>query len=283
MLAGARSRAWAPGRFSATTWRERRSRSTCPRTPCVIPSRRICSKVARTSAPFKRCSATPTSPRPRFTHTWTGSISERSTSSIIRAVDSSGARMLLVIDNYDSFTYNLVQYLGELGADVDVRRNDAITVDEIGELAPSAIVLSPGPCAPAQAGITVETIRRWGSSIPTLGVCLGHQAIGEAYAGRVVRADRVMHGKTSPIEHDGQGVFAGLPSPLEVMRYHSLIVERSSLPISLEVVARAANDPNEIHGVRHREHPVYGVQFHPESVMTQHGKEILKNFLELAR
>ncbi|HKW46436.1 MAG TPA: aminodeoxychorismate/anthranilate synthase component II [Gemmatimonadaceae bacterium] len=191
--------------------------------------------------------------------------------------------MLLVIDNYDSFTYNLVQYLGELGAEVDVRRNDAITVDEIGKLGPFAIVLSPGPCAPAQAGISIEAIRRWGSSIPTLGVCLGHQAIGEAYGGRVVRAGRVMHGKTSHVEHDGTGVFAGLPSPLEVMRYHSLVVERTSLPESLQIVARAAGDPNEIHGVRHREHPVYGVQFHPESVMTQHGKALLKNFLELAR
>jgi len=191
--------------------------------------------------------------------------------------------MLLVVDNYDSFTYNLVQYLGELGADVEVRRNDAITVDEIGQMAPSAIVLSPGPCTPAQAGITVDVIRRWGSSIPTLGVCLGHQAIGEAYGGRVLRADRVMHGKTSQVKHDVTGVFSGLPSPLEVMRYHSLVVERSSLPDSLEVVACAAGDPNEIHGVRHREHPVYGVQFHPESVMTQHGKALLKNFLELAR
>lgn len=191
--------------------------------------------------------------------------------------------MLLVIDNYDSFTYNLVQYLGELGAEVEVRRNDAITVDEIGSLAPSAIVLSPGPCAPAQAGITVETVRRWGSSIPILGVCLGHQAIGEAYGGRVVRADRVMHGKTSQVEHDGAGVFAGLPSPFEVMRYHSLVVERESLPDSLEIIARAVGRPNEIHGVRHREYPVYGVQFHPESVMTQHGKALLKNFLELAR
>jgi anthranilate synthase/aminodeoxychorismate synthase-like glutamine amidotransferase len=189
--------------------------------------------------------------------------------------------MLLVIDNYDSFTYNLVQYLGELGADVDVRRNDAITVDEIGELAPSAIVLSPGPCAPAQAGITVDTIRRWGSTIPILGVCLGHQAIGEAYGGRVVRAERVMHGKTSRVEHDGRGVFLGLPSPLEVMRYHSLVVERRSLPPSLEIVARAADDPDEIHGVRHREYPVFGVQFHPESVMTEHGKALLRNFLEL--
>src|SRR5690242_19477540 len=160
--------------------------------------------------------------------------------------------MLLVIDNYDSFTYNLVQYLGELGAEVDVRRNDAITVEEIGELRPSAIVLSPGPCAPAQAGITVETIRRWGSSIPTLGVCLGHQAIGEAYGGRVVRADRVMHGKTSLVTHDGAGVFAGLPSPLEVMRYHSLVIEPSSLPPSLTVTARAVDAPDEIHAVRHR-------------------------------
>jgi anthranilate synthase/aminodeoxychorismate synthase-like glutamine amidotransferase len=191
--------------------------------------------------------------------------------------------MLLVIDNYDSFTYNLVQYLGELGAEVEVRRNDAIGVEEIGVLAPSAIVLSPGPCAPAQAGITVETIRRWGSTIPILGVCLGHQAIGEAYGGRVVRAERVMHGKTSHVEHDGRGIFAGLPSPLEVMRYHSLVVERTSLPDSLEVVARAQNDPDEIHGVRHREHPVFGVQFHPESVMTRDGKALLKNFLELAR
>src|SRR5947208_6402401 len=161
--------------------------------------------------------------------------------------------MLLVIDNYDSFTYNLVQYLGELGADVDVRRNDAITVDEIGGLAPSAIVLSPGPCAPAQAGITVDAIRRWGSTIPTLGVCLGHQAIGEAYGGAVVRADRVMHGKTSRVNHDGTGVFAGLPSPLEVMRYHSLIVERDTLPDCFSIVAVAQDDPREIHGIKHRE------------------------------
>src|SRR5689334_9658909 len=149
--------------------------------------------------------------------------------------------MILVIDNYDSFTYNLVQYLGELGAEVVVHRNDAIDVEDVGRLAPDAIVISPGPCAPAQAGISVETIRRWGSSIPTLGVCLGHQAIGEAYGGRVIRADRVMHGKTSQVEHEGTGVFAGLPSPLEVMRYHSLVVERTSLPDSLEVVARAQN------------------------------------------
>ncbi len=190
--------------------------------------------------------------------------------------------MLLVIDNYDSFTYNLVQYLGELGAEVMVRRNDEVTVDEIGVLAPSAIVLSPGPCAPAQAGVTVDTIRRWGSSIPMLGVCLGHQAIGEAYGGRVVRAGRVMHGKTSRIRHDGRGVFAGIPSPMEVMRYHSLIVDRASIPDSLEIVAVSENDPTEVHAVRHREHPVYGVQFHPESVMTPDGKALLRNFLELS-
>ncbi len=190
--------------------------------------------------------------------------------------------MILVIDNYDSFTYNLVQYLGELGADPVVYRNDAITVEQIGELAPSAIVLSPGPCTPKEAGVTVETIRQWGSTIPILGVCLGHQAIGEAYGGVVTRADRVMHGKTSMIDHDGTGVFAGLPSPLEVMRYHSLIVERSTLPACFNVVAVAADDATEIHAMKHREHPVYGVQFHPESVMTQHGKALLQNFLELS-
>ena len=191
--------------------------------------------------------------------------------------------MLLVIDNYDSFTYNLVQYLGELGAELEVRRNDAIGVEQIGELAPTGIVISPGPCAPAQAGISVEAIRRWGSSIPILGVCLGHQAIGEAYGGAVVRADRVMHGKTSRVQHDGSGVFAGLPSPMEVMRYHSLIVERDSMPSCLEIIAVAEDDQREIHAVRHREHPVHGVQFHPESVMTPEGKALLRNFLELAR
>src|ERR1700759_2444033 len=186
--------------------------------------------------------------------------------------------MILVIDNYDSFTYNLVQYLGELGADVVVRRNDAITVEEVGELKPDAIVLSPGPCTPKEAGITVDVIRRWGSSIPTLGVCLGHQAIGEAYGGDVVLASKVMHGKTSRIAHDGTGVFAGLPSPMEVMRYHSLIVWRESMPESLEIVAEAQDDPSHGHPGKHREHPVYGVQFHPESVMTPHGKALLKNF-----
>ncbi len=191
--------------------------------------------------------------------------------------------MLLVIDNYDSFTYNLVQYLGELGADLVVRRNDQITVDEIGELHPDGLILSPGPCAPAQAGITVEAIRRWGATIPTLGVCLGHQAIGEAYGGDVIRAERVMHGKTSQVRHNGSDVFAGLPSPMEVMRYHSLIVDRATLPDCLEVTAVADDDSNEVHGVRHKSYPVFGVQFHPESVMTPHGKQLLKNFLELPR
>jgi anthranilate synthase/aminodeoxychorismate synthase-like glutamine amidotransferase len=191
--------------------------------------------------------------------------------------------MILVIDNYDSFTYNLVQYLGELGATVEVRRNDAIGVEEVGELAPQAIVLSPGPCTPAEAGITVPVIRRWGSTIPTLGVCLGHQAIGEAYGGRVVRARRVMHGKTSLISHDRDGVFAGLPTPLEVMRYHSLVIEPETLPESLVPVAHALDAPEEIRAVRHVQHPVYGVQFHPESILTQHGRQMLANFLELAR
>jgi anthranilate synthase/aminodeoxychorismate synthase-like glutamine amidotransferase len=188
--------------------------------------------------------------------------------------------MLLVIDNYDSFTYNLVQYLGELGAEVIVRRNDAVTVEEIGSLAPAGIVLSPGPCAPAQAGVTVDVIRAWGDRIPTLGVCLGHQAIGEAYGGRVVRAAKAVHGKTSRITHDGTDLFSGLPTPLEVGRYHSLVVERDSLPASLEVVATATDDPREIHALRHTTHPVWGVQFHPESVLTPHGKQLLRNFLD---
>jgi len=189
--------------------------------------------------------------------------------------------VLLVIDNYDSFTYNLVQYLGELGAEVEVRRNDAIDVDDIGALRPRGIVLSPGPCTPSEAGVTVPVVRRWGSEIPILGVCLGHQAIGEAYGGRVVRARRVMHGKTSRVEHAGEGLFAGLPSPLEVMRYHSLVVERESLPDSLEVVAHASDDSSEIHALRHREHPVWGVQFHPESILTAGGRDLLRNFLAM--
>lgn len=190
--------------------------------------------------------------------------------------------MILVIDNYDSFTYNLVQYLGELGIEPLVRRNDALSVDEVGALRPSAIVLSPGPCTPGEAGITVPVVRRWGAEIPILGVCLGHQAIGEAYGGNVVRARRVMHGKTSRISHDGTGLFAGLPTPLEVMRYHSLIVDRGSLPAELEILATSMDDSTEIQAMRHNTHPVWGVQFHPESVLTQHGRQLLKNFLTLA-
>ena len=191
--------------------------------------------------------------------------------------------MILVIDNYDSFTWNLVQYLGELGAEPVVRRNDALGVDEIGAMHPRAIVLSPGPCTPAQAGITVPAVRRWGAEIPILGVCLGHQAIGEAYGGRVVRATRVMHGKTSRVVHEGDPLFASLPSPLQVMRYHSLVIEPASLPAELEIIARATDEPDEIHAVRHRSHPVWGVQFHPESVLTEGGMRLLENFLALAR
>ena len=190
--------------------------------------------------------------------------------------------MILVIDNYDSFTFNLVQYLGELGARPTVRRNDEISVDDIGTLEPSAIVISPGPCAPSQAGISIPTVQRWGSTIPTLGVCLGHQAIGEAYGGTVSRAARVMHGKTSQIVHGGRDIFSGLPDPMQVMRYHSLIVEADSLPDELMILAHAADDPSEVHAVRHREHPVWGVQFHPESIMTPDGKQLLRNFLEAA-
>ena len=190
--------------------------------------------------------------------------------------------MLLVIDNYDSFTYNLVQYFGELGEDIIVRRNDVLSVDDVMTMSPDAIVVSPGPCTPHEAGISVELIRRAGAAIPLLGVCLGHQAIGEAYGGTVIRASRVMHGKQSRILHDGTGLFANVPSPLSVMRYHSLIVERSSLPAELEVTAVADDDPQEIHALRHRTNPVWGVQFHPESILTEHGKTLLVNFLAMA-
>ncbi|MDZ7630521.1 MAG: aminodeoxychorismate/anthranilate synthase component II [Gemmatimonadaceae bacterium] len=191
--------------------------------------------------------------------------------------------MILILDNYDSFTWNLVQYLGELGETLAVHRNDELTVEAVGELAPEAIVLSPGPCTPREAGITVPVIQRWGTTIPILGVCLGHQAIGEAYGGTVVRAARVMHGKTSDLVHDGTDLFAGLPSPLRVMRYHSLVVEPRSLPAELEVTARATDSADEIHALRHRRHPVWGVQFHPESVLTEGGRQLLQNFLTLAR
>jgi len=185
--------------------------------------------------------------------------------------------MILMIDNYDSFTYNLVQYLRELGADVAVYRNDRITVDQIRALRPERIVLSPGPCTPAEAGICCEIIRVFGAAIPLLGVCLGHQCIGAAYGGRIVRAARLMHGKTSLIRHDGRGLFRGLPDPFEATRYHSLLIERETMPSCLTVSADTAE--GEIMGVRHRSHPVEGVQFHPESILTQAGKALLANFL----
>jgi anthranilate synthase component II len=191
--------------------------------------------------------------------------------------------MLLVLDNYDSFTYNLVQYLGELGEQPVVKRNDEISVHDIGKMGVTRLVLSPGPCTPSEAGITVAAVRQWGKTIPTLGVCLGHQAIGEAYGGKVVRARTLMHGKTSRITHTGSGIFEDVESPLEVMRYHSLVLEPASLPPDLEVVARSQDDATEIHAVKHRKHPVWGVQFHPESILTRNGKTILKNFLSLYR
>jgi anthranilate synthase/aminodeoxychorismate synthase-like glutamine amidotransferase len=186
--------------------------------------------------------------------------------------------MLLVIDNYDSFTYNLVQYLGELGQDVRVVRNDEIAAADIGDLAPTHIVISPGPCTPNEAGISLETIKLWSGKIPIFGVCLGHQSIGQAFGGKVVRAARVMHGKTSKIFHDEKGVFAGLPNPFEATRYHSLLIERASLPDCLEVTAKTWDE--EIMAVRHKTLAVEGVQFHPESFLTTAGKDLLKNFLE---
>ena len=189
--------------------------------------------------------------------------------------------MLLMIDNYDSFTFNLVQYLQALGAEVRVERNDALSVDQIEELGPERIVISPGPCTPNEAGVSLGVIERLGPTTPILGVCLGHQAIGQAYGGRVVRAKRIMHGKTSSIRHRGEGVFAGLPDGYEATRYHSLVLERESLPDCLEVTAWSDLDGDfeEIMGLRHREHPVEGVQFHPESILTEHGHALLENFL----
>ena len=187
--------------------------------------------------------------------------------------------MFLMIDNYDSFTYNLVQYLGELGADFRVARNDAISLDELEGLRPEAVVISPGPGTPRDAGVSIPVIRRFAGRIPILGVCLGHQAIGEAFGGRVVRADRIMHGKTSPVHHDGRTIFRALPEPFEATRYHSLIVEQSSLPDCLEVSAWTAEA--EIMGLRHRTQFVEGVQFHPESILSAEGKALLRNFLEL--
>ena len=187
--------------------------------------------------------------------------------------------MLLVIDNYDSFTYNLVQYFGELGADLLVKRNDEITLDEIAALKPERICISPGPCTPNEAGISNEVIKRFGQSTPLFGVCLGHQCIGHVFGGDVVRAGRLMHGKTSPILHNGKGVFAGLPSPFEATRYHSLLVKRETFPSALEITAETAE--GEIMGLRHREFPIHGVQFHPESILTLEGKKLLQNFLTL--
>lgn len=190
--------------------------------------------------------------------------------------------MLLMIDNYDSFTYNLVQYFGELGEQVQVIRNDQLDVSAIEALQPARIVISPGPCTPNEAGVSLEVIERLGARIPILGVCLGHQSIGQAFGGRVIRASRIMHGKTSPVHHRGLGVFAGLPSPFEATRYHSLVVEQPSLPDCLEVTAWTENEDGsveEIMGLRHRELPIEGVQFHPESILTQHGHALLANFL----
>jgi anthranilate synthase/aminodeoxychorismate synthase-like glutamine amidotransferase len=189
--------------------------------------------------------------------------------------------MLLMIDNYDSFTYNLVQYLSELGADVRVYRNDAITLDEIAALRPAQIVISPGPCTPAEAGVSVDVIRRFAAQIPILGVCLGHQSIGAAFGGNIVRADRLMHGKTSPIYHDGRTIFRGLSQPFAATRYHSLLIERSTVPACLELSAWTVE--GEIMGVRHQQHLVEGIQFHPESILTIEGKHLLENFLEHSR
>jgi anthranilate synthase/aminodeoxychorismate synthase-like glutamine amidotransferase len=186
--------------------------------------------------------------------------------------------MLLILDNYDSFTYNLVQYFGELGVEMKIFRNDALTVGEVRKLAPEKICISPGPCTPNEAGISLELIRELGPTTPILGVCLGHQSIGQVYGGDVVRADRLMHGKTSPIFHNNSSVFTGLPSPFEATRYHSLIVKRETLPDCLEITAWT--EEQEIMGLRHKEHPVHGVQFHPESILTEHGKQMLETFLK---
>ena len=187
--------------------------------------------------------------------------------------------MVFVLDNYDSFTYNLVQYMGELGAEMVIRRNDELSVDEVEALAPERILLSPGPCTPQKAGISIELIQRFVGKVPILGVCLGHQALGAAFGGRVVRAPQLMHGKTSPVEHDGRTIFSGIASPMTCTRYHSLIVAEEELPKELEISARTAD--GTIMGLRHREFPVEGVQFHPESALTEHGKQLVANFLGL--
>ena len=187
--------------------------------------------------------------------------------------------MLLMIDNYDSFTFNLVQYFGELGEDVKVVRNDELSAAEIGALDPSSIVISPGPCTPNEAGVSLDVLKQLSTQVPIFGVCLGHQSIGQAFGGKVVRARQIMHGKTSMIHHGGQGVFRGLPNPFEATRYHSLIVKRETLPDCLEITAWT--EEGEIMGLRHKEYPVHGVQFHPESILTQDGKRILENFLKM--
>src|ERR1035437_1835741 len=191
--------------------------------------------------------------------------------------------MVFVLDNYDSFTYNLVQYLGELGAEVEVYRNDELTVEQVEALHPERILLSPGPCTPSEAGILVPLVRHMAGKVPILGVCLGHQAIGEAFGGQVVRAEHLMHGKTSPVEHDGKGIFAGLPTPLTCPLYHSLIVQEDALPAELTVTARTPENGggSVIMGLRHRSLPIEGVQFHPESVLTEGGRQMIRNFLEM--
>jgi anthranilate synthase component II len=189
--------------------------------------------------------------------------------------------MLLIIDNYDSFTYNLVQYFGEMGASLEVRRNDQITAEEVARMKPSHICISPGPCTPKEAGMSNEIIRRFGATTPLLGVCLGHQCIGHVFGGEVVRAGRLMHGKVSQIHHTSQSVFAGLPQDFEATRYHSLIIQRNTMPDCLEITAVAQDDATEVMGVRHKELPIHGVQFHPESILTHEGKKLLKNFLEM--
>lgn len=186
--------------------------------------------------------------------------------------------MILMIDNYDSFTYNLVQYLGEMGQQLKVFRNDKITIGEIEEMRPDRIVVSPGPCTPNEAGISVEAIKHFAGKIPILGVCLGHQSIGQAFGGEIVRAPKLMHGKTSMVHHDGEGVFRGLPNPFEATRYHSLVIRRESLPDCLQITAET--DDRTIMGVRHKELPIEGVQFHPESILTAEGKRLLANFVE---
>ncbi len=187
--------------------------------------------------------------------------------------------MILMIDNYDSFTYNLVQYMGELGAELEVYRNDRISIDEIEKQAPSKIVISPGPCTPSKAGISKEVVRHFAGKIPLLGVCLGHQSVAEAFGGEIIKAGKLMHGKTSMIQHDGKTVFQGLPNPFEATRYHSLVVNRKTLPDCFEITAES--DDGEIMGIRHKELAVEGVQFHPESILTIHGKDLLKNFIDL--